>query len=84
MRENITINKFGFIKNINIDIKDMNILIGPHSTGKTTSVLILKYFRTIFLNSLQALYTKYDRYINNLEKEFDFDIEKHLEYKFKR
>ena len=50
MKETIEINNFLGIKSLSIELKDINLLIGAQAVGKSITVKLLYFFKTIFDN----------------------------------
>jgi len=59
----IAIKNFGVIKLADIDIKDVNIIIGPQSSGKSLIAKLVYFFNTlndVFVNYVYALEVEYN------------------------
>lgn len=50
-REQLTIRQFGPIKDIDIEIKPITVIIGSTGSGKSTIIKLIHIFRQLFLNS---------------------------------
>lgn len=74
--------KFGPLSNVNIDINDINVFIGPQASGKSTLAKLIYYFLSIKDDISQY----YVSYITNDKTKFSdviiSDIKKRLRYKF--
>ena len=54
--EQITIKNFGPIYNLEMDIKQINIFIGPHASGKTITSQLIYFFRVFYDEVFVSLY----------------------------
>ena len=48
MKESIEIHNFGGIKKLKLEIKPINILIGPQASGKSIVIKLIYYFKNLF------------------------------------
>lgn len=71
MLKKIKIKNFKSIKNIDIDLKNINILIGPNGSGKSNFISFFRMIEESFLGSDNL--NKYFGYQNDIYKIFNFD-----------
>lgn len=76
MKEHISVNNFLVIKKAEIDVKKINIIIGPQANGKSIIAKLLYFFNSTsghFIRGIRANKSKRDLdsiIINDFEKRF--------------
>ncbi len=55
MKEKITINSFCGIRDIELDLKEINVFIGPQASGKSITVKLIYFFKTLFQEMIQHI-----------------------------
>lgn len=63
--EKITIRNFGGLKEVEVEIKSINVLIGPQGAGKSITVKLLYFFKSFLTEMIQP------NYLGESEKEKD-------------
>ncbi|MEB3231408.1 MAG: ATP-binding protein [Leptolyngbyaceae bacterium] len=76
MSETLTIQDFAGIKYLEIEIKKINILIGPQASGKSICAKILFYFKSFVWNMLSVIENE------QTKRELDADFRKTFEEYF--
>ena len=79
-KNNININNFGVIKDANIDIAPLNILIGPNSSGKSFIAKLIHCFSSHENTSMINPQQYYKNLSNENKKKFDQFNENLLNY----
>ncbi len=70
MGEKIKIENFGGLKNLELDVKRINILIGPQASGKSISVKLLYFFKSFISEIYQSVENEENkRELDNRQKE---------------
>ncbi len=72
MSESIKIRNFGPIKHVNLQVKDLMVLIGPQGTGKSTIAKLIAIFRdNYFLSNLKTNARIFYEYLKRYNIEFE-------------
>jgi len=71
MNEKIIIKNFSVIDEVEIDIRKINILIGPQSTGKSLIAKLVYFFRNEVILSFGAIHRSKKDFINRLQDIFE-------------
>jgi predicted ATP-binding protein involved in virulence len=74
--EKIAIKDFAGIKDISIEIKQINILIGPQATGKSIIAKLLFYFKSFVFEIINA--AEKEKHIKDLDKDFKKRFEEYF------
>lgn len=78
MSEKLTVSNFLIIKKASLDIKQINIVIGPQANGKSLLAKLLHFFKTINIDFFEGVR------LGKSKRDFDKDILTTFEKKFPR
>jgi len=74
MKQRIIIKNFGPIKDVDLEIDDFMVFIGPQASGKSTIAKLIYFFKSVRDITLKQILKQVSTYQKNVEKNAEWDF----------